>query len=87
MTEPFKNVNLSVDAPAIGALAVTPSDSVDLARPIRALTIGSSGGTLRYVSREGVICSTGPLPVGTYPFFALRILATGTTATGLTGWV
>jgi len=34
-----------------------------------------------------VTYTTGPLPVGTYPMLARRIRATGTTATGLTGWI
>lgn len=87
MSDPFRHRVMGVDAPALGAFAVAPSDSTDLARPIRAVTIGTAGGTLSYVSREGVTCTTGPLPVGTYPMFATRVRATGTTATGLTGWV
>lgn len=79
-------VTYHMSGPAIGALAVTPSDSVDLARRIRAVTIGIAGGTISYVGWDGVTYTTGPLPVGTYPMLALRIRATGTTATGLTGW-
>ena len=73
-------------ASAQGAIAITPSDTVDLASPIRAVTIGTAAGVIRYMHR-GVIYTTGPLPVGPHSFEASRIMATGTTATGLTGWI
>ena len=82
--ERFPNVYLHS---AIGAFAVTPSDSADLAGHVRAVTIGTAGGVLVYDGWDGVTYTTGPLPVGTYPMLARRIRATGTTATGLTGWV
>jgi hypothetical protein len=86
MSNPWRDVNGDVTAPAIGALAITPSDSVPLARPIRALTIGTDAGAVSY-RWQGVTHTTGPLPVGTYALRADQILATGTTATGLTGWL
>lgn len=87
MPDPFLYHALGVESPATGALAVTPSDSTDLPTTIRSLTIGTAGGTVAFIgSRDGQTYSTGPLPVGSYPLLARRILATGTTATGLTGW-
>lgn len=75
----------TVTGPAVGAYAVTPSNTVDLAAPIRALTL-NVGGVVVY-DWAGQTWTTGPLPAGTYPLWATRIRATGTTATGLTGWV
>lgn len=72
---------------AFGAIAVTPSNNTDLSDYIRAVTIGTAGGVIVYDGWDGVTYTTGPLPVGTYPMLARRIRATGTTATGLTGWV
>lgn len=81
----FDTVDLN--SPALSAFAITPSDSTDLPAPIRALTIGTTGGTVSYIhARTGVTCTTGPLPVGQHSIWARRIWATGTTATGLTGW-
>jgi len=74
------------NAPAGGAFVVTPSDSTDLAQLIRQLTVNVAG-TVSFHNRDGVVQTTGTLPVGNYSFYARRILATGTTATGLTGWV
>lgn len=83
----FAHHGLDVTGPAIGAAAITPSDSADLADPIHAITIGGAAGTLSFVSSlDGKTYTTGPLPIGTYPLFAVRIRATGTTASGLTGW-
>ncbi len=72
-------------APAIGSHAVTPSDTVDLPEVIRAVTIGGSG-TLAWRGIDGVDYVTASLPAGTYPISAVRILATGTTATDITAW-
>ena len=87
MAENFANLPRPLNSPAQGAFAITPNDAVDLATPIRQLTIGAAGGTVSFVGRDGVTYTTGPLPVGSYPIDTTRIRATGTTATGLTGWL
>ena len=47
----------------------------------------AAAGVVKYThARTGAICTTGPLPVGQHSIWARRIWATGTTATGLTGW-
>ncbi len=85
--DPFKAEGVHATAPAQGAFAITPNDSTDLTRAIRMLTIGTAGGTVAWQGVDGVTQTTGPLPVGTYVMSAHRILAAGTTATGLTGWI
>ena len=82
----FSAFSHGTNAPALGAFAVTPSDSADLAEAIRAVTI-NVGGTLSFIGLDGVIYTTAALPAGTYALSAARIRATGTTATGITGWV
>lgn len=72
-------------APAIGSHAVTPSDTVDLPEVIRAVTIGGSG-TLAWRGVDGQDYQTAVLPAGTYAVAAIRIMATGTTATDITAW-
>lgn len=71
--------------PAIGSYPITPSDGADLAEVIRAVTIGGAG-TIAWRGLDGVDYQTAILPAGTYPLSATRILATGTTATEITGW-
>lgn len=88
MPDPFAMQALATNGPAIGAVALTPSDSTDLAQSIRGVTIGGAGGTLCFISsRDGQTYTTASLPAGTYALTARRVLATGTTATGLTGWI
>lgn len=78
--------SLSVTSPALGSIVVAPDDDTDLATGIRAITIGTAG-TVAWISRYGSPHETAELPAGTYPLFATRILATGTTATQITGWI
>lgn len=73
--------------PAAGGFAITPSDSTDLSERIRAITVGTAAGTVSYIGWDGQTYTTGPLPTGTYALNAVRIRATNTTATGLTGWI
>lgn len=86
MADQFQNQARPIDGPALGAFVITPNDSADLANPIRAITLNGAG-KLVWQDSFGVAQTTADLPPGTYPMFARRILATGTTATGLTGWV
>lgn len=86
MSDPFKTVNRSISGPALGSFAITPSDATNLTQPIRAVTLYGEG-TLAWINSDGLTQATALLPSGTYPLFATRILATGTTATALTGWV
>jgi hypothetical protein len=86
-TDPFASNAIGSNNAPISAFAITPNDGADLPTAIRQITIGTAGGVIVYHNPPGVVRTTGPLPVGTYPMAAHRILATGTTATGLTGWV
>lgn len=85
MRDLWKNIIGGVTAPAIGAFPVVPHNTNTLARPIRGLTIGG-GGTISY-EYDGVVYTTNTLMPGTYSFRADKILATGTTANNMTGWV
>lgn len=83
----FASKGVAIDSPAVGAFAITPSNDTDLTVAIRAITIGGDAGTVSYISsRDGQTYTTGTLPAGSYPLLASRIRATGTTATGITGW-
>ncbi len=87
MPDHFSASAPGITGPALSAFAVTPSDSTDLPVPVRAVTIGTAGGVVKYThARTGALCTTGPLPVGQHSIWARRIWANGTTATGLTGW-
>lgn len=88
MPDLFPNRQVEQDGPAVGAFPVVKSDTQDLPSPIRSLTIGVTAGEVSYISAmDGQTYTTGILPLGSYPLWAKRILATGTTAAGLTGWI
>lgn len=81
----FSKFAKNQNSPAVGAFPIVPSDTVDLPFKIRGVTIGGAG-TIRYANLDGEICNTNTLAPGDKDFFATRIYATGTTATGMTGW-
>lgn len=85
--DPFKDFPHDITEAYRGSFAVTPNDAADLPVAIRALTIGTASGTVAWLDKDGTPHATGPLPLGTYQMQAHRILAAGTTATGLTGWI
>lgn len=86
MPDRFESQARGLIASAEASFPITPSDAGDLPESIRQITL-AGGGTLRWMGRDGAINTTGVLPAGSYPLAARRIMAAGTTATGLTGWV
>lgn len=86
MSDYFSSFAKGVNSPAIGAVAVQPSDTLDLETPIRAITLGQAG-KLSFIGTDGQGYQTGILPVGTYSVFIRRVRVAGTTATDLTGWI
>lgn len=88
MPNKFKNQYVTLQSPSLGGFLINPNDNSDLPSPIRALTIGTAAGVVKYThAKTGEICTTGPLPVGPHSIWASKIWATGTTATGMTGWI
>lgn len=85
MTDTFHAYNPSLDSPAENHFEITPSDTADLPFRPRALRI-DTGGTIvmrddaqqdvSYTVADGEILAFRPW----------RVLATGTTATGIVGW-
>lgn len=74
-----------------GGVAVTPSDSTDLAELAYGLWIGV-GGTLKVDCAEGLASGGATagrttfattVPAGWFPFKVIRVYATGTAATGI----
>ena len=64
--------------------AITPDDSNDLAHMALGFVLGGSGGVVKLTTATGDVRTTKDLPAGTYPIGAIRIWATGTTATEIT---
>lgn len=79
------------DQPFRGGKPLVPSDGADITAPHRALWVGT-GGTVAFVvlDADGTTRNTLATSVGdgsVLPFAVLRLMATGTTATGIVaGW-
>jgi len=74
---------MTPDSCAQNAFAVTPSDSVDLPAPARALYIGGSGNIKINDSGNGAVTFVGVAAGSILPVMARRVYATGTTATNI----
>lgn len=84
MADPFSSYNPRLSSPAGRHFAITPSDSVDLAIRPRALKVLAQGNVV--VRDDGGVDITYPVVAGEIlPIRAVRVLATGTTAT-VVGW-
>lgn len=67
-----------------GALAITPSDTVDLAIPVSALYIGVTGA-VKVILASGETATFVAVPVGIFPIAVTRVFAIGTLATSIIG--
>jgi hypothetical protein len=80
----FKYYASSPESPVSHAFAVTPDDSADLTHVTRAFYVGG-GGDLRVVMADGATVTFAALAPGWHPVRVRRVLATGTSATLITG--
>ena len=89
---PAANSNLDnrndASAPALGLVAITPSDSADLSTAVRSIYVGV-GGDVCVIDTAGNTVTHVGAPQGGYlgPFAVARVKATGTTASSLIGYI
>ena len=76
-----------VESQARGAVAITPSDTVDLAPYAKALYIGVAGNVkvIPLTNADDAAVTFYNHPVGYMPVQVRRVYATGTTATNIVG--
>lgn len=84
MPDAFSEFQTSLTSPATSIEEVTPSDSTDLVRVTRAINVAVSG-TVRMTTKDGDVADLFVAAGGVIPVRAVRIWATGTTATGIRG--
>lgn len=85
ITDQFDSFAPGLTGPVTGGFDVTPNDGVDLGTLPRALMV-TAGGDVAVVLQDGSSLTLPGLAVGViYPVRPARILATGTTATGIKG--
>lgn len=69
--------------PARNAVAVMPSDTVDLATVPRAICVSADGNVVLVMSGNSQEVTIAMVAGSLYPLAPTRIKATGTTATGI----
>jgi hypothetical protein len=85
MTDSFRGHSRSLTSPPEQAAAIAADDGRDLAFATRAIWVGGAGD-LRVRMLGGAEVTLGQVPAGSLlPLRVVRVLATGTSATGLVG--
>ncbi len=79
----YENMMSGLESPAREALAVVPSDMVDLGFSSRSIYVGVSGDIAVHMIDEATPVIFKAVPVGILPIRVDRVLATGTTANDL----
>ncbi|BCP52838.1 hypothetical protein K32_14550 [Kaistia sp. 32K] len=85
MSDPFAGTATGLSGPALRHFAVTPSDTTDLAIRPRALVFQTDGAAV-VRDEAGTTLTYSRYAGDVLPIRAVRVLATGTTAT-IVGWV
>ena len=75
----------SLDGPAIGGFDIAPDDQNDLPKLTRALMVSTLGDVTLTLQDGSTLTLAGLAPGQVYPLRAGRVLATGTSATGIKG--
>ena len=83
MADTFTNLAPGLTAPANYLVAITPSDSTDLANVSRALYVGGAGNIVVTPYGGGSNVTLAVVAGAVLPIRVSRVLSTGTTATGL----
>ena len=82
MSDPFADHQSGLESPASKLSAIIPDDTADLPEACRALNVGGSG-TVALTTVGGTTATVYVTAGIAFPVRARRILATGTTATGI----
>lgn len=86
MNNPFANRVPSLSGPAVDLLPVVPSDAADLSEVAVALYI-ETGGSVTLTTVRGVIRTVTLPDMSILPVGAVRVHATGTSASGIHAFV
>lgn len=88
-TNEFSSCARTLSDPASDAIPVTPTDSSDLTRMTKALwlPLSATGGIVRVITEAGNTRDLPLYPGDLLPIRVTRILATGTTASGVWAFV
>lgn len=87
MTDRFETWTSGMNAPASHGFAIVPHDGDDLGEVTRALYVGGGGAIVAMLSHGSTVTLAGVASGTVLPLRVKRVLATGTTATGLVGLI
>lgn len=82
-SDPFKNLGVGRQSPAMSAFEVTPNDDADLPTIVRALYVGVPGDVKVTTARGSVVTFAGLS--GVLPVSVRRVWDTGTDADAIVG--
>lgn len=87
ISDPFETFTHDLSSPIGGGFDITPDNAADLAKMTRALMVSAPGNVAVVLRNGDTITLPSLTPGGGYPFRVVRVLATGTTATGVKGLI
>ncbi|MGB5558071.1 MAG: hypothetical protein WBN04_08665 [Paracoccaceae bacterium] len=82
--DPFSDAETGLQSPATIIQEIIPSDTTDLEIATRAINVATSG-VVRILTIDDTEGDVFVVAGSTFPVRARRVLATGTTATGIRG--
>jgi hypothetical protein len=85
MADSFKGQPVHRDSPATDWFGITPNDGADIPLRPRFIFVGTAGNVV--MRGDSDVSVTVALTVGWHPIGPKRILATGTTAAAISGFV
>ena len=87
ISDKFREYTSGLSSPICGGFDIAPDDAADLVSLTRAIVLGSAGD-VAVVLKNGDAITLPALAAGViYPVRVARVLATGTTATGIKGLI
>ena len=87
ISDDFHDIRASLTSPVMGGFDITPDDGADLPKVTRGLMVATAGDVAVKFKSGDTLTLPGLTPGVVYPLRVARVMATGTTATGLKGLV
>ena len=87
ISDPFHSHYSGLSSPVCGGFDIMPDDTADLNQLTRGLMVSTAGDVSVILKNGDPLTLTGLTPGVIYPVRLVRVLATGTTATGLKGLI
>lgn len=87
ISDPFESHHAGLNSPIEGGFDIVPDDATDLPAVTRALMVTTAGTVAVRLLNGQTLSLPGLTPGVLYPFRVLRVLVSGTTATGVKGLI